>query len=131
MSGDSYLIDTNVLIDYLGDSLPSENKDIDDIFRDSFVISVISEIEFLGWSGYLDDPKELRIAEDFLAQARIVPLVESVVERVIDLRQQLGVPLADGVIAATAIDLDATLATRNVADFESIQELALYNPHTV
>lgn len=48
-----YLMDTNVVIDYLSNKLPEENaKIIDDI---SPQISVITRMELLGWPNGSDD----------------------------------------------------------------------------
>lgn len=131
MSGDAYLIDTNVLIDYLAGAIPPENERIDEVLRDDFTLSVISKIEFLGWTGYLDDPEELDDARSFIEAAEIVPVSDEIGERAIELRRQHGVPLADSVIAATALDRNATLVTRNATDFEAVPSLDLDNPHDV
>ena len=48
MADDTFLIDTNILVYYLDGDIPGTNTRIDSIFRDSFVVSVISKIEFLG-----------------------------------------------------------------------------------
>jgi len=131
MSADTYLIDTNVLVDYLDDAIPPENRRIDDIFRDDFTVSVISKIEFLGWTGYLDDPDELNIARSFVDRAEVVPLSDNIAERAIELRRRHGVPLADSVIGATVLHRDATLVTRDTADFDAIPSLNLNNPYDV
>jgi toxin FitB len=78
----TYLIDTNVLIAYLEDSLdPDRSLEIDAIFRRSFVISVISEIEFLGWKGHTveDYPAAYR----FINSARIIPLSQDIIDETI------------------------------------------------
>lgn len=131
MSGDAYLLDTNVLIDYLDGDIPSENHRIDEIIRDEFAVSVISKIEFLGWTGYLGDPDALDRARSFIDRAEVVPLSDDIAERTIELRRRHGVPLADSVIGATALHRDATLVTRNISDFDTIPSLDLYNPHDV
>lgn len=129
MSDDAYLIDTNVLIDYLADDIPSENHRIDDIIRSDFAVSVISKIEFLGWTGYLDNPEDLESARSFINRAEIVPLSDDIAEQAIELRRKHGVPLADSSIGATALHRAATLVTRNTSDFDTIPSLDLYNPH--
>jgi toxin FitB len=63
---------------------------------------------------------------------RVLPVTESIAERWGRLeakRQKLGIPLntADGQIAATALEHDLTLVTRNVGDFKGL-ELRVYNP---
>ena len=50
---DRYLLDTNVLIDFLADSFPPLiTLKIEDIIRCSLNISVITEIELLGWHNH-------------------------------------------------------------------------------
>jgi predicted nucleic acid-binding protein len=73
----------------------------------------------------------LDTARSFVDQAEVVPLSDDLAERAIELRRSHGVPLADSVIGATALHRDATLVTRNIADFDAIPSLDLYNPHDV
>ncbi len=66
---------------------------------------------------------------------RILPVDEAVAERwgVLDGERQLkGMPLntADGLIAATALEHDLTLVTRNVKDFAALG-VAIFNPWQV
>jgi len=60
MSGNSLLLDTNIILYFLnGDDtlLPIlENRNL--------IISVISELEILGWSGFTDE--ELKSTKEFL-----------------------------------------------------------------
>jgi len=63
---------------------------------------------------------------------RILPITDAVAERWGRLeakRQRLGLPLniADGQIAATALEHGLTLVTRNVDDFRELG-LEIYNP---
>jgi len=47
--GQRYFVDTNIIIYEFQDKFPPENVEIiDKIFDESFNISIISEIEFLG-----------------------------------------------------------------------------------
>lgn len=129
MSADAYVIDTNVLIDYLGDQIPAKNQHIDEVLRDDFTISIISKIEFLGWTDFLDDRDALETATEFIERADVVPVDEKIAGTAIKVRPREAVPLADSVIASTALRRNATLVTRNVGDFEAVASLDLYNPH--
>ena len=67
-----------------------------------------------------------------LVASRILPVTEAVAERwgiVSAERQSRGAPLstADGLIAATALELDLVLVTRNVRDFADVG-LTILNP---
>lgn len=130
MAEDAYLIDTNVLVYYLDGDIPPTNTDVDAIFRDSFVVSVISKIEFLGWSEYLSSPDQLETARRFIGNAKVVSLTDDITETVIDLRRRHRTQLPDCIIAATAIVRNATLVTRNTDDFEDMG-VALYDPFDV
>ncbi len=91
-----------------------------------FVISQISRVEVLGYHGLAED--ERRDLGDFLAVPAIVPLDEAAANRAITLRQQRKIALADALIAATALEKDCELVTRNVVDFHWIAGLRLVNP---
>jgi predicted nucleic acid-binding protein len=51
MGTSNYLVDTNILIEYLGNTL-SENATrlVEQIFEESLTISIINKIELLGFS---------------------------------------------------------------------------------
>jgi predicted nucleic acid-binding protein len=60
---------------------------------------------------------------------RVLPITQGIAERwgVLDARRQAAVGIADGMIAATAIEHDLTLATRNVKDFADLG-VTVFNP---
>lgn len=53
---------------------------------------------------------------------------EEVANKAIELKRKANIKLADAVIGATALVNDLKLATRNVDDFEMLEELDLVNP---
>ena len=125
--GKEYLIDTNILIYYYDDQLPSKSVEmVDDIFSKSFNISVITKIEFLGWLNY--DERQYRNAVLLAGGARVFSLTESIANKAIELKRKKRIKLPDAVIAATCLVYDFTLVTRNQADFTSIEDLEIYNP---
>jgi predicted nucleic acid-binding protein len=125
--GQEYLIDTNILIYEFQDSFPSECVEfIDKIFDESFNISIISEIEFLGWNGF--SKKDLQDADDFLDFACVYPLNSEIKNLAIKIKQKYNTKLGDAIIAATSIHHNCILVTRNSKDFEKIENLKLYNP---
>ena len=122
-----YLFDTNILIYYFADRIPSESLvKVEEILKKSFNASIITNIEFLGWSGHTD--AGYRRAVEFMEYSRIFPLNEEISEITIDLRRKNKIKLPDAVIAATAINYDLSLITRNGSDFKNIRGIEIYNP---
>jgi predicted nucleic acid-binding protein len=56
------------------------------------------------------------------------PLSDAVVDRSIELRRSRKMPLPDAIIAATALENDIPLVTRNTKDFRHIPDLEIVNP---
>ncbi len=56
---------------------------------------------------------------------------DEVVEQTIRLRKEYKIKLPDAIIAATAINHNLTLITRNEKDFEKISEVDFINPFEI
>jgi predicted nucleic acid-binding protein len=123
----NYLIDTNILIYYFNGTIPKENTFIDEIFKESFIISVITKVEFLSWSGFLDNQNSFSEARQFIENAFILNLTDDIVEKTIQIRQKHKMKIADAIIAATATEKNFVLVTRNIDDFKNMN-LQIYNP---
>lgn len=120
-----YLLDTNILIYYFNGDMKSVVKDkVSTLMLGSFQISVISKMEFLGFPFNVQERQK---AMQFIEYATIMALTDEVVQRVIEMRQEKRIKLADAIIAATAMHYSAILATRNTKDFKSLT-LETYNP---
>ena len=121
-----YLFDTNILIYFFNGSLSEDIKeDISEMLKQSFIISVISKMEFLGFNRFTSEQKER--AAQFLSFAKVIPLEDNIVDSVIKMKQIQNIKLPDAIIAATAISDDLHLVTRNVNDFKNI-DIKLINP---
>jgi predicted nucleic acid-binding protein len=120
-----YLLDTNLLVYYFNGDMDSVVKSrVSQLLQDSFQISVISQMEFLGFPfNEQEKPK----AKQFIAAASVRNLTDAIVQRVIDIRQTIRIKLPDAIIAATAMQQGAILATRNTQDFKAL-DLTTYNP---
>jgi len=121
--GMRYLLDTNVIIDFMAKNLPkdSQNK-IAEIIDDEANISLITKIELLSFSNV-----EQEVA-DFVSCSNVFTLNDDVVNKTIELRRKHKKKLPDTIITATAITHKLTLVTRNVADFKNFDSLSVWDP---
>lgn len=126
------VIDTNILIDYvnshalwLEEILASEKK------TTQLVLPTIVIAEYFA-STVLEEEKEVRIADKTFAIFTKQDLTEEIARILGSILRHKSYPsgasLADLVIAATALFLDAELATRNKADFAKIPHLRFFDP---
>ena len=123
--GQEYLIDTNVIIDYLGNRLSTNGTSLIDSL--SPVISIITKIELLGWYGATS--KQIARLLPFVNDASIYFLNEPIVEQTIRLRQDYKIKTPDAIIAATALVYNLKLLSRNEADFKKVNGLITINPN--
>jgi predicted nucleic acid-binding protein len=126
--GKKYILDTNAVIDYVGDKLPAVAAlRMDEIANDELIISVIAKIEVLGFNG---DPVEMQNLTDFLSLSNIIYVDDVVANKTIELRKSYRkLKLGDAIIAATALENQYTLISRNTKDFESVAGLVCVNPY--
>lgn len=124
-----YLIDSNVLIDYVAERfyLPQLIK-LDDIFDTALNVSVITKIETLGFNA---PPQEEKKMLQFFTLANIIALTDDIVQLTIDIRKTVKLKTPDAIIAATALVHNLTLLSRNTADFKNITGLTVIDPHTL
>jgi len=87
---------------------------------------ILTKIEFLGWDKHT--PEGFEKCKKLIESANVYPLDEEVANKAIELKRKVNIKLTDAVIGATALVNDLKLATRNVDDFEMLEELNLVNP---
>jgi len=127
--GTRLLVDTNVVIYYLGDALPDPATITLDVALEAEThLSVITRIELPGYASA--DETETARTEAFVQRATVHPLTEDVILRTIDVRKAYRIKLPDAIIAAMALVHDFTLVSRNEADFGKIAGLKCWNPFT-
>lgn len=123
--GTRYLIDSNILIEYIGLLLPPNiHSIIGSIIDKEYNISFVSKIEVLGHSS-----SNIEI-ESFINTANIYNINNSVIDETILLRKLIKIKLPDAIIAATAIFNNMVLITRNINDFKLIGNLKVEDPYT-
>jgi predicted nucleic acid-binding protein len=135
-----FLLDTNIPSE-LTRSRPESRvaRWLDDAEDDQLYLSVVSLGEILKGVTVLPESKRRSELQQWLDetlrpwfQGRILPVNGPVAERwgmLAGQRQLKGRPLkvADGLIAATALEHDLTIVTRNVKDFDRLG-VAIFNP---
>ena len=126
--GTQYLIDTNAVIEFLGNTLPvSGSTWLQSIIdQNLYHLSVINQIELLGFNG---SPAEMQTLEDFVMASNVLPLSYVIVQRTIALRRANKIKLPDAIIAATALSYKLTIVTHNVSDFGKIPDLICVDAH--
>lgn len=126
--GKKYILDTNAVIDYVGDKLPTVAAlKMDEITNDELIISIIAKIEVLGFNG---DPSEMQKLADFLSLSNTIYVDDTVANKAIELRKAYRkLKLGDAIIAATALVNHNILISRNTIDFENIAGLVCVNPY--
>jgi predicted nucleic acid-binding protein len=122
-----HLFDSSILIYRLNDVLPpTASRRAETWTAEGAFVSVVTRIEVLGYPDQtLDQTRRAFALLDLLAE---LPLREPVVQSAIRLRRRHSIRLGDAIIAATALEHDLSLVTRNTGDFEWIDGLSLLNP---
>jgi len=122
-----HLFDSNIVIYHLNQALPAHSTaSVEDWIVEGASVSVVTRIEVLGYPE--QTPMQERHALETLRYFEEIPLREPIVQGAITLRQAQSIRLGDAIIAATALEHDLSLVTRNTDDFAWIDGLFLLNP---
>ena len=117
------LLDSNIII-Y---SFQREFQYLQAFMKDNETgCSVISRVETLGYPYLSTDEKSY--LERCFGTVTIFPVTHAVIDTAVTLRQQKKMSLGDAIIAATALEYQQTLVTRNVKDFDWVEGLKVVNP---
>ncbi len=112
------LVDTDVFIDHLRGAQALLQRP-----RDRLHYSAITRAELFAGTPASDHIGML------LAPLRELPVTRPIAERAGRVRRETGIPLPDALIAATALEHDLGVATRNTKHFGSIRGLRLRALH--
>lgn len=128
-----YLIDSDWAIDFLSD-VPEARHLLDRLAEEGIAISIITYMEAYQGALRVSNIQQAHAKfQAFVSAVPILPLSRTVAEGCARLREELrrrgkrsGSRALDLIIAATALEYDLTLVTRNVVDYEDIPDLRLY-----
>lgn len=119
------LLDSNVVI-YSTQVAPEFDILREYLLDNPHCVSLISYVEVLGFH---EINKEDKVALSiFFAATPVLSVTSEIAAQAVRLRQERKMSLGDALIAATAIENDLTLITRNIKDFKWIDSLTLIDP---
>lgn len=122
-----YLFDTNIFIYYFNNDEKVLQLFFDDFITQNQVFySFISEIELLSFPK-LNSTQNEKI-RNFLSAFNEILIDSAIISKVIELKRKYSIKLGDSIIAATALELNAILVTRNEKDFNTISKIKILNP---
>lgn len=117
------LLDSNIFIYCV---LPQHDKLRRWVFAQKVYASDITKLEVLGYH-HLAEPDKSDLTRLF-AMASIYPVSSPVIQQAISLRRHRKMSLGDAIIAATALEYQQKLATKNIRDFIWIDGIELIDP---
>ena len=119
------LLDSNIVIYALVPEQVALRKYLKDL---EIHVSQVTRIEVLGFSGLTQ--VQFQAFEQLMADMTHHAISSVVIDTAVQLRRQRKMSLGDAIVAATALDQNLTLVTRNVRDFQWIPKLHVVNPFT-
>ena len=91
--------------------------------------SAITRLELFGYPDLtLEEEQALSTVS---GQMEEVAVASSIVDRAIQIRKSVRIKIPDAIIAATALESNASLITRNEDDFKGVKNLEIINPWNV
>ena len=121
------VIDTNVWIDALSGKLGAAAFLKITVQASWAGYSAITRLELFGLPG-LKDEEEHKIVE-LLKPFPEIAVDSKIIDRAIRVRKAKRIKVPDAIIAATALEKECSLITRNIEDFKGIAGLVVIDPH--
>lgn len=122
---EQYLIDTNVISDFLTNSFDEKGmRFVGDILDTLPIISFVTQIELLSWKA--DEKSEEAIAS-LVESFEIKGISKDVISHCVKIRRVNRLRTPDAIIAATAIAFNFKIVTNNTKDFDNIKGLKVIN----
>lgn len=118
-----FLLDSNVIIDYLSNKLPEKGI----VFLEKILVPQISVVTRIELSILPNaSSNHIKIVNEYLSYCEIFDLSEEIVLKVIEVRKKYKIRDFDSIIAATALVKNLTIIT-NDKDFNNIKKLKVVN----
>jgi len=118
------LLDTNILI-YAAQP-PFKSVLAPYILDRNNAVSAICQVETLGY--WKITAEQVRWFRSLFQILKVLPVDKKVIERAISVRQTGRLKLGDALIAATCLEADLELITRNGKDFQGVEGLRITDP---
>ncbi len=127
MSGNKAVLDSNIIIDGSKGIIDIENIIL---AFDQIFISIITYIEVLGFN--FKDSEEKILVENILHHIPVLTVSKEIAEITVNYRKKRKIKIPDAIILATAKYLNASLLTRNIKDFQNIDnEIQIISPQII
>ena len=125
----SIVIDTDILVDYFRKYEKSE-KFFDNLKKEETIVyfSAITETELISGSECNKSEIKARVLH-FLSNFTKIHVDNQIAVKAGDYRRVYGMRIPDALIAATAYAMKSSLLTRNIKDFERIEEINVKVPY--
>ena len=124
----TYCIDSDILIDYLRGFEEARRFLIRASRETILLISIVSVVEIYAGKDTRDIEKK-RLIDEFFGNFQIIDLSFPVAKRAGELRRDLQKPFADMIIAASSLESNAILVTKNNKHFQGINRLKVLRPY--
>jgi len=120
-----FLLDSNILI-YANNPVYSNIKHYTNDLNNA--VSIITKLEVLGFTKITEEQKEY--FNSIFCILNVYSIDNETIEIATSLRQKRKMSIGDAIIAATALQHNLVLVTRNIDDFSWIENIQLQNPFT-
>jgi predicted nucleic acid-binding protein len=124
----NFLIDSDVLIDYLRGSVKAKKFFLRNFNRATLYLSVVNIAEIFTGRELANEKKVLQV-EQFLKNFVILGVDQDIAKIAGRLRRDFNTPFADAFIAAIAFRYNLVLVTRNTRHFKRIPGLIIRTPY--
>jgi predicted nucleic acid-binding protein len=117
------ILDSNIII---YSALP-ENKFLIEIFTKNDVkTSAITFVEVLGY--FKLDPSDEAFFKQIFNTIPVLDIDSEIILKATKIRKAHNMTLGDAIVAATALQYQLPLMTRNIRDFQHLPDLVIVNP---